>query len=267
MDSSGSGKWVLVTGASAGIGEAFAKRFAQERWNVVLVARSIEKLNLLAETLKKEFSINALTIKADLSAPDSCEAVYKQITSKGIVIEGLINNAGFGAVGSFLAIERKRQLEMIDLNVRALLDLTHLFLPGMLERQNGLIINVSSTASFQAIPYFITYSATKAFVTLFTEGLWAEYRKQGIRVMNLCPGSTKTNFGVVAGKKEMVSDWRPNQTAERVVDDAFKAIKKNQPTIVTNFFDNTFRFFERLLPRKWVLLATQRVAERMGYRQ
>ncbi len=265
MNLSSQGKWALVTGASSGIGEVFAKRFAKEGWNVVLIARSLEKLNTLAQTFRDTYHIQALVIQADLSQAGSCAKVFREVQSKGIHVDSLVNNAGFGAVGAFLNIDCARQLEMIDLNVKALLYLTHLFLPAMVERKSGSVINVSSTASFQAVPNLATYSATKAFVTLFTEALWAEYRKTGVRIMNLCPGSTKTNFGRVAGKKEAVNDRRPIQTSEQVVESTFRAMEQDEPTIVTNPFDNTLRFFERFLPRKWVILATGIAGKRMGY--
>ena len=260
-------KWALVTGASSGIGEAFAKRFAREGWNLILVARSIDKLHLLSSMLRDIYPVKTMTIQADLRKADACKKIYEELRVERIEVGALVNNAGFGAVGSFVWIDRIRQLEMVDLNVKALLELTHLFLPAMIERKDGIVINVSSTASFQAIPYFATYSATKAFVTAFSEALWAECRQSGVRVMNLCPGSTKTNFGRVAGKNEDISDWRPVQTADEVVDGAFRALANNKPTIVTNVFDNTLRFFERLLPRKWIVLITQKVAKRMGYHE
>ena len=260
-------KWALVTGASSGIGEAFVKRFAREGWNVILVARSVDKLKLIAATLRDIYPVQMKVIQADLSAPESCKKIYDELQVERIQVSALVNNAGFGAVGSFLWVDRKRQLEMIDLNVKALLELAHLFLPGMVERKDGILINVSSTASFQAIPYFSTYCATKAFVTLFTEALWAEYRKDGIRVMNLCPGGTKTNFGRVAGKAETVADWRHMQTSDQVVDHAFKALTRDTPTVVTNIFDSILCFFERFFPRKWTVLITQAVTKHMGYHQ
>ncbi|MBI4387729.1 MAG: SDR family oxidoreductase [Candidatus Omnitrophica bacterium] len=259
-------RWALVTGASSGIGEAFARRFAKDGWNVVLVARSVDKLNNLARVLTAEHSIQTLVIGADLRLPTACRQIYDKVSASGICIDSLINNAGFGAVGTFVGIDLDRQLEMIDVNVRALAELTYFFLPLMIERKHGWVINVSSTASFQPIPYFAMYSATKAFVTSFSEALWAECRDAGVTVLNLCPGRTKTNFGVFANQKSNPNDLRPVQTAEEVVDLAFQAMSKRKPTVVTNLFDNFLRFFERIITRKAVVLISGKLAKRMGYR-
>ena len=264
--SSNDSKWVLITGASSGIGEAFARRFAREKWNLVLAARSFDKLNSLAESLRSQHSIETLTLNTDLRLPRTCREIYEKVSAAGISLDCLVNNAGFGTVGSFVTIDPYRDLEMVDVNVRAVLELTHLFLPAMIEKKSGFIINVSSTASFQPIPYLATYSATKAFVTSLSESLWAECKGTGVRVLNLCPGRTKTNFGKVAGQKENKNDFRPSLTADKVVDDTFQAMSGNQPTLITHFLDKALVFFERFLSRKQVALIAGKLAKRVGYR-
>ena len=265
MNQSRERNWALITGASSGIGEAFAKHFAQEGWNVVLIARSLDKLNLLADSLKKANSVETMVMQADLSLPKAPHEIYEEIKAREIHVHALVNNAGFGAVGPFTQIDVSRQLEMIDVNVKALLALTHLFLPLMIERKSGFVINVSSTASFQPVPYLATYAATKAFVTIFSEALWSECHGTGVKIINLCPGRTKTNFGVVASQKESVNDIRPTQTSEEVVNFAFRAMHGRKPTLVTNSFDNALRFMERFVSRKWVALIARQLTRRTGY--
>lgn len=266
MTDQANGKWVLVTGASSGIGEAFARRFAREGWNVVLVARSLEKLNQLAEELREAHKVETYVILADLRLPLACREINERIKAKGIILDCLVNNAGFGTVGPFSKVDFYRDLEMVDVNVRALLELTHLFLPGMMERKKGIIINVSSTASFQPIPYLATYAATKAFVTSLSEALWYECRGSGVRVLNFCPGRTKTNFGVVAGRKPGVKDIRPSQMPEEVVDQAFRAMRRNRPTMITNAYDRALCFLTRFFSRKFVVSAAGKLSGKMGYR-
>ncbi len=256
----------MVTGASSGIGEAFAKRFAKENWNVILTARAIDKLNALSDELIQKHQIKTLVIQMDLSRPSACRQIFDKVKSSKIEIDCLVNNAGFGAVGRFTDRDIYRELEMVDVNVRAVLELTHLFLPGMIEQKHGFVINVSSTASFQPIPYLATYSATKAFVTSLSESLWAECQGTGVKVINLCPGRTKTNFGIVAGQKVTQHDIRPTQTSEAVVEDTFRAMRKNSPTVVTNPFDNLLRFVERFVSRKVVVSVAGKLAKRLGYR-
>lgn len=259
-------KWVLVTGASSGIGEAFARRFAREGWNVILVARSVDKLNELAEEFRRNHAVQTLVIGADLRVPTACRDIFEKVKGQGIFLDCLVNNAGFGTVGSFADIDLLRELEMVDVNVRAVLELTHHFLPQMIGRRKGTIINVSSTASFQPIPYLATYSATKAFVTSLSEALWGECRGTGVHVLNLCPGRTKTHFGKVAGQKiEGKNDFRPSQSPEAVVDMAFKALRKNNPTLVTNPLDNSLRFLERFVTRKFAVSTAAKIAKWVGY--
>ena len=190
--------WALVTGASSGIGEAFAKRFAADGWNVILTARSAPTLETLARSLTAQHAVRTLVIPADLAEESACLRIYQTVREADIHVDCLVNNAGFGAVGPFERIPLASQLDMVDVNVKSLLALTHLFLPGMKERRHGIILNVSSTASFQPIPFLNTYSATKAFVTSFSESLWAECLGTGVRVLNICPGKTRTNFAVRA---------------------------------------------------------------------
>ncbi len=244
--------WALITGASSGIGEVFAKRFAREGWNTILVARSIDKLKLLAQLLEKEKGIKTLILQEDLTDPKAPKRVHERIQEKGITLEGLINNAGFGVAGKFSEAPLDDYLKMINLNARALVELTGFFLPGMIQRKHGFIINVSSTACFQPLPYSSVYAATKSFVTAFSEALWLETKKTGVRILNLCPGLTKTNFGTAMGSRDFRKDPFA-QTPEAVVDYAFRALQRNQPTIISGWHNRLLVLIERLVPHRFLL--------------
>src|SRR5216684_3698261 len=184
----------LITGASSGIGEAFARKLAARGHNLLLVARSEDKLITLCNELGRARSIRAQYVAIDLSEKDAPARLFEETKSRDLQIDFLINNAGFGSMGDFAKLPLDRELNMIDLNVRALVELTHRFLQPMRERKGGTIINVASTAGFQPVPFMAVYAATKAFVLSFTEALWEENRPLGIKVMALCPGVTETGF-------------------------------------------------------------------------
>src|SRR5271156_4950090 len=189
------GKTALITGASTGIGAEFARKLARRGMNVILVARSEDKLQALASELK---NIKATVIPLDLTLPDAAPTLKKKVAELGLQVDLLINNAGFGTFGPFEEIDPKLEQQEIQLNVMALVDLTHAFIPAMLERGEGAIINLASVAAHQPVPYMSVYAATKAFVLSFSEALWAEYKDRGIRVLSLNPGATKTEFHSVA---------------------------------------------------------------------
>lgn len=249
---SDSKSWVLITGASSGIGEVFAKRFAHEGWNLILTARSADKLQSLAQLLAKEEGAEVIVIPADLTDCKAPRRIYEEVKQKKIPLHGLVNNAGFGVRGKFVEAELDRYLAMIDLNVRALIELTHLFLSQMIERKQGFIINLSSTASFHPLPYSSVYAATKSFVTSFTEALWLETKGTGIRVLNLCPGVTKTNFGLAAGLRDFRMDSFAEEP-EEVVETAFRALRGNAPTVISGFGNKFLVFLERFIPHRLLL--------------
>src|SRR5437867_242994 len=187
-------KTTLITGASSGIGEAFARKLAARGDNLLLVARSEDKLIALCNELGRSQNMRAQYVAMDLSKPDAAGELFEETRKRELEIDLLINNAGFGSMGDFAKLGPARELNMIDLNVRSLVELTHRFLQPMRERKGGAIINVASTAGFQGVPYMATYAATKAFVLSFSESLWEENRTFGIEVMALCPGVTETGF-------------------------------------------------------------------------
>ena len=217
-------QWVLITGASSGIGEIFALEMASKGKNIVLVARTESKLNQLAERIERTYQVRAEVIVSDLSEVEAPQNVYEECQNRGIHIDMLINNAGFATHGCFEQLDGSRQQEEIMLNVLALTNMTHLFLPGMLQKKNGAVINVSSTAAFQPDPYMAVYGATKAFVLSFTEALYEENRKRGVQFLALCPGSTETSFFDVVGADEASVGKR--DTPEHVVAVAMRALSQ-----------------------------------------
>jgi uncharacterized protein len=192
-------KTAVVTGASAGLGEHFARLFAQDRHDVVLIARRRDRLDQLAAELHQRHGVQTTVIAADLSDPKASLHVHEELTRAGIEVEFLVNNAGFGTSGAFAESELARQLDMIELNVKALTHLTGLVLPSMIARGSGRILNVSSGAGFLAGPFMATYYASKAYVLSFTEALADELRGTGVTATVLCPGPTATEFAQVAG--------------------------------------------------------------------
>lgn len=226
-------KATLITGASGGIGEAFARRLAAEKHNLVLAARSEAKLHDLCDDLMLRHQITAHYVAVDLNEPEAARRLFGETERHGMQIDWLINNAGFGSMGDFANLDLKRELEMIDLNISALVALTHRYLRGMRERKSGTIINVASTASFQPVPFMATYAATKAFVRSFSEAVAEENRPYGITVTALCPGPTDTNFFDVADAKPL--QIKGMQSPEAVVETALKAVKSGKSSVISGW--------------------------------
>ena len=221
----------LITGGSSGIGEAFARRLAEEKHDLVLVSRNQKTLHELCDELMLKHGISAHYVAIDLSESDGPKKVFEETSKHGMDVDLLINNAGFGSMGDFAELDGDRELEMIRLNISALVELTHLYLAPMRARGSGAIINVASTASFQPIPYMATYAATKAFVTSFTEAIAEENRGFGIRISALCPGPTATNFFDAADAVPFAA--KGMQTSEDVVEIGLKGIRYGKPKIIS----------------------------------
>jgi short-subunit dehydrogenase len=247
----------LITGASGGIGEAFARRLAARGYDLFLVARSADKLAALAEELIEKHRIMAYHFAIDLGGKDSDLAVFETAADRGLEISMLINNAGFGSMGDFAELPIDRELAMIDLNIRALVGLTHRFLPAMRGRRAGTIVNVSSAAGFQPIPFMATYAATKTFVTAFSEAIAEENRPFGIQVLALCPGSTKTNFFEASNIDRMVQA-KGQQTVDEVVNTAMAAIENGRTKIVSGWTNYLAATAATVLPNALVTRAIAR---------
>ena len=240
----------LITGASTGIGAAFARKLAARGRNVLLVARSEDKLIALCNELGRLTSIRAQYLALDLRQPEAAEQLLDETKKRELDIEMLVNNAGFGSMGDFAKLDLKHELEMIQLNVRAVVDLTYRFLGPMRERKRGTIINVASTAGFQAVPYMATYAATKAFVLSFSEALAEENRLHGIHVMALCPGVTETNF--FEASKIDRPPMRTVQTPEEVVDTALRGLARQKTVVISGWTNWLTIEAERFVPRSMV---------------
>lgn len=250
----------LITGASTGIGAAFARALAAQQYDLILVARSADKLQRLSDALKLQYAIQTAVFVQDLAMPQAGEDLFNAVSAHHPAIDLLINNAGFGDYGTFAARDRQRQVDMVQLNVTTLVELTHCVLPGMRDRQQGGIINVASIAGFQPMPYLAVYAATKAFVLSFSEALWAENRDYGVTVLALCPGPTETEFFKAADFPTTMNTPQSYVSAETVVTAALKALTAKQANIVTGgLLNNVIVNLPRLFPRQVIvnLIASQ----------
>lgn len=254
-------KTALVTGASSGIGETFARELAARKTDLVLVARSQNKLEQLAIELQEQYQIKTEVIVQDLTETNAGQLLFDKVTAKGLTIDLLINNAGFGDYGEFCDRALAKQIAMVQLNITVLLELTGLFLPGMKQRGSGGIINISSIAAFQPLPYMSVYAATKAFVLNFTEALWAENKDSGVNILALCPGPTESEFFKRADFPDSFGGGNSGSmvSSEEVVKDALKALAKNQSTIVTGGIGNQLiANVPRFVPRDFLVSAVEK---------
>lgn len=252
----------LVTGASSGIGAVFAEQLAQQGHDVVLVARSQDKLQAIAERLQQQYGIRAIVLVQDLLAPEAGDSLFTQLAQQNVDIDVLVNNAGFGLYGELAESDRETLLNMIQLNISVLVDLTHRALQGMKARKSGSILNIASTAAFQPIPYFSVYAATKAFVLSFSEAIWYECKDYNVKVIGVCPGPTETEFFKTADFPDSMAS-PPGQSyvsPEEVVQDALKALERAQSNVVTGGLQNEFLAnTSRFLPREVMVKAVGRM--------
>ena len=250
MKSEWSGKWALVTGASAGIGKALAIELAASGTNLVLTARRRDRLQDLAKQLSSKHKINAEIFEADLAKPSAPEEIFAFTREKGIAVELLINNAGFGQYGELSSVEPQRLLDMVQVNCSAVLHLTRLYLPNMIARRRGDILIVASTVAFQAVPYISTYAATKAFDLFLAEGLAEEMKPHGIRVCALCPGTTESEFHDAAAHPSHAR--RRSETAEKVARTGLRALAAGKSYVISGAANYLGAHSQRLVPRRLV---------------
>jgi hypothetical protein len=250
------GKWALVTGASAGIGLALAEKLARGGTKLVLTARRKDRLDEVAQRLSSTYNVETAVFAADLAEPSAPEKIFAFTQQKGIEVDLLVNNAGFGRYGEFAGVEKQRLLDMVQVNCGAVVHLTHLYVQGMVARRRGDILILASTASFQAVPYISTYAATKAFDLLFAEGLAEELQPYGIHVCALCPGSTDSEFHAVAQQEKFI---RRMETAEKVAHTGLQALAAGKSYVISGLGNYLGAHGERLVPRRFVT----RVAAKM----
>jgi len=254
-------KTTLITGASFGIGLELARIFAREGHNLVLVARSADKLRQLASELERTYGTRSLILAADLSEPGSPAYVLDQTSRANILIDVLVNNAGFGQYGLFVENDLEECLRQIQLNVTALTHLTRLYLPAMIGRQEGRILNVASTAAFQPGPLMAVYFATKAYVLHFSEALANELAGTGVTVTCLCPGATKTEFHKRANATELNLLKFGAMDAQTVAEDGYRALMTGKPMVISGFKNWLTAQSVRFAPRRLVTAIARKAQE------
>lgn len=236
-------KWAVVTGASGGLGEAYARELASQGSDVILVARSVDKMEAVAKGIEAEHGTQTMVLACNLSDPDERARLVAKLDT--LDIHTLVNNAGFGSMGMLGELDRTRVLDEVELNVVALTQLTHAVLPRMVADGRGAIINVASTAAFQPIPQMATYAAGKSYVLSFTTALWAEVEGTGVRVVCICPGPTDTSFFDNAGNGDVMKIRR---SPEQVVATTFSALRSGKPYAVDGFGNTVLSKMARFVP-------------------
>ena len=243
----------LITGASSGIGRELARLMAQHGHDVVLVARTAERLEALAKDLEQRHGVNAVSLSADLSEGDSAQRIYAEVRRRAIDIDVLVNNAGFNVYGPFMRTDLGSEKRMIQVNVLALMALTKLFGRDMVARGAGRILNIGSTASFAPAPFDSLYAASKAFVLSFSEAIAEELRGTGVTVTVLCPGPTRTEFAARAGMADTKIFSGPLMSAQQVASIGYNALVRGQTTVITGFANKLLVWSMRLSPRAMVV--------------
>jgi len=252
-----SGRTALITGASTGIGAEFARQLAAQGANLVLVARSIDKLEALAESLRAEHHVKVFTEKLDLSTPDASERLYQRVTELGVAVDALVNNAGFASLGPVAELDPDDVGATVNLNVKAVMENTVRFLPAMISRGGGVIINVAGTGAFQPGPYMAARTASAAFVLSFTQAVNAENADTGVRVFALCPGPTETPM--TSGQTSPLGKMR---TPDQVVDTALNALRTRKASVVDGRLNAIVARIGSRLPESLVLAMASRIMKR-----
>ena len=253
------GKWALVTGASAGIGEELARQLAAAGTHLVLTARRADRLQALASDFLSRYGTKVEVVSADLTQTAAPAEIYSFTSARGIEIELLVNNAGFGAFGYVHKVPTARIAEMIQVNCTAVVALTQLYVPQMIARQRGDVLIVSSVAAFQPVPFNSAYAATKAFDLLFAEGIAEELRPFGVNVCALCPGSTTTEFQNVAQQPDRT--FRSPETAEKVARVGLEGMARGDTFVISGGKNRLMVELERLAPRRFVAKMAAKVMQ------
>ena len=254
----GDGQTALVTGASAGIGVDLAECFAADGYNLILAARTESALREVADRLAKTYGVTATPIAGDLGAIGAGQRLAAEIEKRGLAVDVLVNNAGYGHAGAFNGSDAATQLGMIDLNDRALVELTHIYWPAMIANRRGGVLNVASTAAFQPGPLMAIYYASKAFVLSFSEALWEEARDTGVKVSCLCPGPTVSKFRERAGtNKVRLSRASTPMPSMAVARRGYEAWQANKRVEVTGLRNRVMASLVRFLPRTTLLRAVR----------
>jgi uncharacterized protein len=254
--------YALITGASSGIGEEFARQLAANGWSLILAARSQDRLEKVrSELMSAHMGIDVVAIPLDLTVPGAPADLFQRTQAAHFDVELVINNAGFGAFAEFASLDLDRIRRMLDLNIVALVELTHLYMQPMTQRRHGGIINIASVAGFAPLPYSTVYAATKAFVKSFSDALFEEARQRGVHVMAVNPGTTETNFFRVAGQSPFSHRARM-QTSAEVVRESLRAFERKKSSVVTGGSNRLLTVILTLLPRRWITSAVGKAMRR-----
>ena len=245
-------KWALVTGASGGIGKDISRLFAADKINLVLVARNKNKLEENKREFEKTYGIKTEIFSCDLSEPHSPEKIYEYTRNKSLIIKYLINNAGFGKYGDFIKQDFSVYEKMIELNIKSLAGLTHLYARDMVSQREGRIMNIASTAAFQPVPLLNVYASTKSFILNFSEALRNELKGTGVSVSVLCPGETRTSFHKTAGFPESKFKKSHLMESKEVAEIGYKGMMRGKALIIPGLFNKLLTFSSRLAPRRVV---------------
>ena len=266
MDKQPQHRTALITGASGGIGLALAQVFARHGHDLVLIARSEDKLKALAADLEKQHGIRTRVLARDLTDPAAPDAIFEQLQTEGVAVEILVNNAGYASYGCFHELELQRELNMIQLNVTTLVHLSHRFLQPMLARRRGRILNVASTAAFQPGPLMATYYATKSFVLSFSEAIANELQGQGVTVTALCPGPTASGFQARANMEDsrLVQDGLMD--AATVAEAGYAGLMAGKTVVVPGTMNYLLTLAPRFAPRNVTTRIVRSMQERTGSR-
>jgi uncharacterized protein len=256
------GETALITGASSGFGAEFARLFARDGYHLVLVARGADALNTLADQLRPRYGVQVRVLPKDLTLPAAPDEIFATLANEGITVDVLVNNAGFATYGPFAEISLQTDMDMLKVNVLALTHLTKLFLPGMLARRRGKILNVASTAAFQPGPLMAAYYASKAYVLFLSEAIAEEVRDSGVTVTALCPGPARTGFQRRAQMEDsrLVSGWIMD--ARPVAVAGYRAMQQGRTVVIPGLRNRIFALAPRISPR-WL---TARVVKNMQAR-
>jgi short-subunit dehydrogenase len=249
----------LITGASSGIGTEFARIFAREKYDIILVARNEQALSDLKQDLEKKYGVTCHVLVIDLAQPDAADRVFEQVHKQNISVDILVNNAGFGLWGEFLKTDWNTEKDMISVNIISLTRLAKLFVPEMVKRGQGKVLNIASTAAFFPGPYMAIYYATKAFVLSFTQALNSELEGSGVVVTALCPGPTASHFQETAGARKVKTFAGKLPTSRDVAEYGFKALMSGKSVAIHGVKNKLLVWFSRFLPRKFATNEVKRI--------
>lgn len=245
-------KVTLITGATSGIGYELSKLFAKDRHNLLLIARNKEKMQEIKKELEKKYSVCIFIIQKDLKDEQAVDEIYNFVKKNKLIVDNLVNNAGFGSFGYFHKINRQWDLDMIKVNIVALTNLIKVFLPDMVRRNSGSILNIASTAAFQGGPMMSVYYGTKAYVLSISEALAEEYKDTKVKISTLCPGPVNTSFQNIAGIKKCPIAKGCMMSADKVAKIGYEGFKKGKRIIIPGIKNKFLIQLLRLMPRKLV---------------